>query len=57
MTSTIQEAAVTIFNAAEIPKQLVEPLKGYVNVITTSPKNSVSYYTEEEHPEIPSWKL
>lgn len=57
MTYTIQEAAVTIFNAAEVPEQLIEPLIGYVDVITTSPKNSVSYYTEEEHPEIPSWKL
>jgi len=57
MTYTIQEAAGTLFNAAEVPEQLIEPLKGYVQVITTSPKNSVKYYTEEEHSEIPGWKL
>jgi hypothetical protein len=57
MSHTIQEAAGTLFNAAEGPEQLIEPLKGYLQVITTSPKNSVKYYTEEEHSEIPGWKL
>lgn len=57
MSLSIQEAAGTIFNALEIPEQLIEPLKGYVDVITSSPKNSVAYYAKEEHPDIPSWEL
>jgi len=57
MSPTTQEALGTLFNAVEVPEQLIEPLKGYVQVITTSPKNSVKYYTEEEHSETPGWKL
>jgi len=32
MSLSIQEATVTIFNAVEIPEQLIEPLKGYIDV-------------------------
>ena len=57
MNYTIQDAATTLFNAAEIPASVLDPWLHYVDMLVASPKKSVLYYWTEENGQIPWWTL
>ena len=57
MSNSIQDAALPLFNAAEIPLSLQRAWLGYVDMLVACPKKSVSYYWTEENRTIPWWTL
>jgi hypothetical protein len=57
MTSSIQEAVLPLFNAAEVPPTLHPAWQRYVDLLVACPKKSVFYYWAEEHDSIPWWTL
>lgn len=48
---------MTLFNTAEIPVELQQAWRGYVDMLVASPKNSILYYWTEENRAIPWWTL